>query len=522
MKSTILKQADHKGSPIIEYIDSRISRSVHHVPLLLGHPRRSDRTKVLEPLSIPPKLQDNPPEFRLRVRTSRAVMSCRIVVKSAHGSEASWKASWGVAAVQTGQSFQSSDVIFQKDSVPANFALCDGSSRVYFESTGGSRTELQVADLGHHSALEFLFDTLEVTALETAQKGQDHQTAVKLVAPAEKGNLIRADILRQRLQDLEYIDKTATFAQPLQQYDGQSWTATTSLVTLIQTSAGAIRIRVTPDMCTGEALLALEGELHNRLPSPLAIPGLRRRTLAFLEGSELLPDTGGCSTQFYSAAASLGIDVVVLGVQGHWLQSAKYRCWYKAFIPIEFGHDADFPSRIVAGVRKYPEPVEALLTCFDSYHVAVSQAAIELGLPHEPTPAYEKATDKFQLSAFEGRACFVAASVQDAVKIAQTEDLPWPVIIKPCRGWGSELVFRVDSSEELAVRANRMNSTSHGTNFVIEPYCDGPEVDINFVLYDGELLFWGLFSILLLYSQEQKLTFSRNRRRESQKRRKRI
>lgn len=431
----------------------------------------------------------------------RVIMSCRIVFKSLDGFEASWKASWKVAAsatVQTGQSFQSSDVIFERDSVPNNFASRGSRSLVYLETTEGERTELQAADIGHPKALEFLIDTLEATA----QRGQEDRTAIKLVAPADQGNIIRADILRQRMQDLEYIEKTETFAQPLQQYDGQRWTTTTDLVAMIRSSAGAIRLRAAPSTTrtVDEALLTLENELHNRLPSPLAIPGLRRRTLAFLEGSELLPDTGGCATQFYSAAESLGIDVVVLGVQGHWLQGAEYSHWRKAFIPIEFGHDADFPSRIVAAVKKHPEPVEAILTCFDSYHVAVSRAAVELGLPYEPTAAYEKATDKFKLSAFEGRKCFMAASVEDIIKIARTEDLPWPVIIKPCRGWGSELVFRVDNTEQLAAIANRMHSASHGTDFVIEPYCDGPEVDINFAIYDGEVLFWGLLSWPLLYS----------------------
>ena len=32
----------------------------------------------------------------------------------------------------------------------------------------------------------------------------------------------------------------------------------------------------------------------------------------------------------------------------------------------------------------------------------------------------------------------------------------------------------------------------------MEHYCDGPEVDINFVMYDGEVLFWGMYFTLSL------------------------
>jgi hypothetical protein len=39
-----------------------------------------------------------------------------------------------------------------------------------------------------------------------------------------------------------------------------------------------------------------------------------------------------------------------------------------------------------------------------------------------------------------------------------------------------------------AVKA--IDTSRHGSEFVMEQYCDGPEVDINFVLMDGEILFF--------------------------------
>ncbi|KAK1912733.1 hypothetical protein P3342_004669 [Pyrenophora teres f. teres] len=422
-------------------------------------------------------------------------MSCLIVLQSADGSEASWKASWTVLPVTNAdQSFQSANVLFLRLSAPANFTLPQHSLRCYIEDPDRGRLELQAATLGHPHALGFLVDTLKATTRSASSTALNAgQTAIKLVAPAHAGNITRADIVRQRMQDIEYVEAVAALAQPLQQYDRQPFSDTDDLVTLIKHSVGAIRLRAnspSPGWVL-DTLSVLESELFNRLPSRLTVPNLCRRTLAFLEGSEFLPDTGGCATQFYSAAMSLGVDVIVLGVEGHWLQGPEYSHWRKAFIPIEFGHDAAFPSRIVAAVKGSGEPVEALLTCFDSYHVAVSQAAAELGLPHEPTAAYQVATDKYRLSAIEGRKCFLAIGIEDLIQTALTKDLTWPAIVKPCCGWGSELVFRADSATQLVAWATTINpATSHGAQFVIEPYCDGPEVDINFVLYNGELLFW--------------------------------
>ncbi|KAH6642802.1 ATP-grasp domain-containing protein [Boeremia exigua] len=423
-------------------------------------------------------------------------MSCLIVLQSVDGSEASWKASWTVPPVTNAdQSFQSADVLFLRLSAPANFTSTERPLRCYIEDANRGRRELQATTLGHPCALDFLVDTLNATTRSTSStESNAGQTAIKLVAPAHAGNIGRADIVRQRMQDIDYVEAVATLAQPLQQYDGRPFPDTDDLVTLIKHSAGAIRLRVNALSSSGwllDTLSVLESELTNRLPTLLTVPGLRRRTLAFLEGSGFLPDTGGCARQFYTAAISLGVDVIVLGVEGHWLQGPEYSHWRKAFIPIEFGHDAAFPSRIVAAVKRSGEPVEALLTTFDSYHAAVSEAAAELGLPHEPTAAYQVATDKYQLSAIEGRKCFLATGIEDLIQTALTKDVTWPAIVKPCRGWGSELVFRADNATQLVTWARTINlATSHGTQFVIEPYCDGPEVDINFVLYNGELLFW--------------------------------
>jgi biotin carboxylase len=116
-------------------------------------------------------------------------------------------------------------------------------------------------------------------------------------------------------------------------------------------------------------------------------------------------------------------------------------------------------------------------------------AATDLGLPCEVASAFWIATNKYRMSDFEGHKAFRATSIDEALHIAENNDLPWPIIVKPCNGWGSEDVFKVDSIVELRQQVARMNSDRHGTEFVMEHYCDGPEVDVNIVMYDGEITF---------------------------------
>lgn len=427
-------------------------------------------------------------------------MVYKIIAWHADGPEASWNVSWKVNSVRDEsthgqQAFQSADMILEPIWPPINFTLRDSGLHIFLELEEGSRSEIQLVDLGHPVAFEFLLQTLEVSVSDR----QKSSRTIKLVVPRGKGNIIRSNILPKRMQDLEYIEKTTAFAQPLQLFANEEWTASTSFIDLFKGAVGAIRLHeVSGTQIIDEALAALESELHNRLCMPLLEAGLKRRTIVCLEGSEVLPYRGACAGQFYAAAESLGIDIIILATEGHWLQRSDYAHWRKAFIPVECGYDAEFPSRIVAAVKQYAGPIDGIVTIYESYHVALSIAAKELGLSYEPTYAYEVATNKYKLSAFEGRNSFMASNAEDAIRTARTEDVPWPIIIKPCRGWASELVFKVDNIEQLEAVAPRMNSERHGTAFVMEHYCAGPEVDINFAMYEGEVVFWGTFHYLPL------------------------
>ena len=342
-------------------------------------------------------------------------------------------------------------------------------------------------DLGCSNTFQFLIECL----VATGSGGSRGSRAAKLIAPCCEGNVTRSDLIPLRLVDLEYVERVTSFTTPLQHFPGQLGDASANFLSLLKNSAGGVLLRDDPSVHDADAALrTLENELYNRLSFPWIIPDLHRQTIAVLEGSQLHPSRGGTGPNIYGAAEALGIDVVVMAVQGHWLQGPEYAHWRKAFIPIQFGFDAEFPARITAALRRYAEPLDGVVTFFDCYQVAVSAAAKELGLRAEPASAYDVATDKYKMSAFEGHRAFRASNGDEALQIDRTEELPYPVIIKPCNGWGSEDVFKVEDSAGLAQAVGRLNSDRHGADFVIEHYCDGPEVDVNIVLYDGEILFY--------------------------------
>lgn len=114
-----------------------------------------------------------------------------------------------------------------------------------------------------------------------------------------------------------------------------------------------------------------------------------------------------------------------------------------------------------------------------------------LGLPTQSPLPYTTATNKYKTSTFEGHRAYQASSVDEAVAICSSAiDLPYPLIIKPCNGWSSEGVTLVHRASDIPSAVQAIDTSRHGTAFVLEPYCSGPEVDVNLILLDGEILFF--------------------------------
>lgn len=134
--------------------------------------------------------------------------------------------------------------------------------------------------------------------------------------------------------------------------------------------------------------------------------------------------------------------------------------------------------------------MNGIVTFCDAYQAGVAKAATTLGLPTLSADSFEVATNKYKTGVAAGRRLFRGFLVEDAIAIGDEIGFDAPLIVKPCIGWGSEGVFKVKSQSELVQATQQIDDAHHGTEFVVEEYCEGPEVDVNMVVYDGEILFY--------------------------------
>ncbi|PYI04581.1 hypothetical protein BO78DRAFT_431265 [Aspergillus sclerotiicarbonarius CBS 121057] len=408
------------------------------------------------------------------------------------------KATWGEAEVCYSLKWQLSlptkwwqsvDVTVRSESTPPNAQSWPKDSlAIQLWSWDSSWTELGTQDWGSSSTLAFFLQ-----ALKCANKTSTG-SAIRLVFPSETGYLVRSDILSLRMVDLELVESavsfvTTTAGKPFRPPLVNPNTESISLHTLLNSAVGGLLLQAPlANQDHQDLFRQLDAEFTNRLSFPwyLASPP-QRKTLAIVDGGRGDPDPGGLVTGLYAAAHALNIDMIVLDVPGHWLEGPKYAHWRKEFVPVELKPRSALADRIAIALSSFR--VDGIVTFCDSYQVPVAQAANRLGLPTHPPEAYEIATNKYRTAVSEGRAAYCAHNIKEALETVDSEKLEYPFIIKPCKGFLSEGVFKVHNPEELAHAISKSHLDRHGTEFVLESYCDGPEVDANFVLSEGELVF---------------------------------
>ncbi|GAB1199529.1 hypothetical protein APSETT444_008879 [Aspergillus pseudonomiae] len=349
---------------------------------------------------------------------------------------------------------------------------------------------LEAESFGAADAYEFFVQTL----LASAAQGQER--LLKLIVPLAKGYIVRSDIINIRLHDCLLVEQIRSFTKPLQRYESETAPIVIlgkddiCLSAVFAAAAACILVRPVPQAEREAVSWELDEELDNRLSFPWIIPEtVRRRTLVLVEANSSHPEDG---LGLYTAAAALGISLVVLDSAGHWLESRDNAHIREAFIPTQLTNPpkSDMKDHILASLRAYGKPVDGIVTFADTYWPYVAEAANVLGLPTASPEGFRIATNKYLTSVFAGHEAYRASSLAEAVSISEEHDLPYPLIIKPCGGWSSEGVYRVDSRSVLEDAVSAIIASRHGPEFVIEPYCDGPEVDVNLVLQDGELLFF--------------------------------
>jgi biotin carboxylase len=311
--------------------------------------------------------------------------------------------------------------------------------------------------------------------------------------------------LQLRLQDFPFaISKMLECVGPLKKYTA-CWLSSASvnsedgLANLIEQAAGVIQwgdLEASVSILDlQQYLMGLTHELRDRLknapwltPHPIA-----HKRVALLRGRPNLTAGG----PIYRAARALGLDLVIIDDEGHWLQpdTDDNRLHREAFLSVDMTEDAGVADRITAAIARYPLPIHGVFTLSDNFFVTAARVAAALGLPTNPVSAFETSVDKYRSRLLQDAPGHTArVSSVDELNALLSSPNPtftpiYPLIVKPTKGWSSECVSKVSSPSDLAVAVEKATSR-HGSAAVIEPFFDGPEIDVNFVLLDGEILFW--------------------------------
>jgi biotin carboxylase len=219
---------------------------------------------------------------------------------------------------------------------------------------------------------------------------------------------------------------------------------------------------------------------------------IARKRVALVRGRPNI-STGG---PVYAAAEALGLDLVVVDEEGHWLQADtdENKNHREAFLATDMTEDSRVVDRIIRSLQGYALPIHGIFTLSDNFFVAVSQVAAALDLPTCPQLAFETSVDKYLsrlLQDYPGQTARVN-NVDELEALMSGEHAPFspcfPVIVKPTKGWSSECVSKVNSHRDLETAVQKATGR-HGGAAIIEPFVDGPEIDVNFVLLDGDILF---------------------------------
>ncbi|KAJ5616420.1 hypothetical protein N7537_001534 [Penicillium hordei] len=322
--------------------------------------------------------------------------------------------------------------------------------------------------------------------------------ALKLVMTGTEGFVLQSDFLGQRFVDCEHVERITHFLEPGQRVEAPvlPYVKEGGLLSFLPSLVGGI-VATGQDLHAVEKILRdLEDESRDRLSfSWLSSSPVTRMRLGVVEG--------GFSYMFraasFHAAKTLGISLVILDKPGHWLQSPEFANLWDKFIPIDLTVNETLPDRIVHAIRQSKESIDGLVTFSDSYLVPTAKAAQLLALPTSaPAVAFAASSNKYQTrqvaSDLNADSKFAAISVSSTAELRVQLDMQmslisFPLIVKPHASSGSHGVTKVDSLQELYAAVEKACSGEKPA-VVIERYANGPEVDANFVLLDGEILFF--------------------------------
>ncbi|KAI9041405.1 uncharacterized protein KD926_006801 [Aspergillus affinis] len=318
-----------------------------------------------------------------------------------------------------------------------------------------------------------------------ADRASSNPISIKLVLPIQNGYIARSDFIELRMHGCPCVALARDFIQPLQYVEQfptvKSRSEHFQLYNILSACIGAVLVDSSGFEFVDHTIDALEDQVQYRLaPQFLVKSKILRKRLALVHcPREILT---------YEAIRSLGVDLIVLDRPGHFLEDPKgpYAYLREAFYRLDLNVDDRLPQRIVDIVQNLN--LDGIITRYDFYSTHVAEAAEILGLPSSPAAAFAIATDKYATWMLEAEHSGVIR-VTDSDELERRLRDPW----KPL-----EVQYPVARNDgELLAAVRKAHSRVLGNqgdepirpSVVIEPYVDGPEVDVNLALWDGEIVF---------------------------------
>ncbi|KAM5433158.1 hypothetical protein MferCBS31731_007155 [Microsporum ferrugineum] len=336
-----------------------------------------------------------------------------------------------------------------------------------------------------------------VQACCAAEATNQTELAAKVILVPRKGYLCRNDILEVRMRHSAYVCSIIRFPTPNGCFSPVQGQGEGGLLSLLSSAPGALLVKE-PLASDHDAFKLLERELRDRLSFDWVLPNKpAARKIALIGGRpDFYIQKGSFGHQgTFEAALALGISVVVVDRPGHWLEGEKYSYLRDDFVAIDATDDANLPSRISEALKG--KGIHGIVTLSDEFVIATAKAAEIMGLPTEPVSAIMKAHNKYETpKLFESNTQTLRLNSTkqlddpDPSMVEALRKMKYPLVVKPCRSGGSRGVKKVNDYSSMRLAIQQLEETGFAKHGVLlETYVDGPEVDANFVLWEGEILF---------------------------------
>jgi len=316
------------------------------------------------------------------------------------------------------------------------------------------------------------------------------ELAVKLIIPSERGYIVRSNILHQRLAGCEYIQNIQEFLEPFHEINPENISPANneSFQRMLRCASGGIVLQPSTALSQIEVLDLIESQLTIRMSIPWVLPSTPPRRVVVALGHHRHLQS---METFYATAHSLGMRLHIMDSKD---VNAYSHC-RDEIITVDMTRDKELESRIVQVLNSQPETISGIVAYKDHLLLTATRVAEELGLFTLPPSAVGACVDKYAMRIRDMTNCsqlLYARDLHDLQAQVSTcqKSLQFPLVVKPRQGQGSIGVSKVTNMHELCDAVKAIEKYGSKSGIMVENYVNGPEIDANFALLDGEVLFF--------------------------------